>query len=211
MSEFITHSREETVALGAQVAQHLAPGALIAFTGGLGAGKTAFCEGIARGLGCTDPVSSPTFAIVNYYRGPRPFAHFDLYRISTENDLCAAGEELRAILDACRCAEKLGVCLDTCHVSDAGYDIANDLDGVLAEFDRVIGLGRLKALHLNDSKNPCGAHKDRHEKIGQGYLGLDTFRSIVRHPALQGLPMILETPNELPGYAQELALLHTLD
>lgn len=120
-------------------------------------------------------------------------------------------EELRAILDACRCAEKLGVCLDTCHVSDAGYDIANDLDGVLAEFDRVIGLGRLKALHLNDSKNPCGAHKDRHEKIGQGYLGLDTFRSIVRHPALQGLPMILETPNELPGYAQELALLHTLD
>jgi len=91
MSEFITHSREETVALGEQVAQHLAPGALIAFTGGLGAGKTAFCEGIARGLGCTDPVSSPTFAIVNYYRGPRPFAHFDLYRISTENDLCAAG------------------------------------------------------------------------------------------------------------------------
>ena len=91
MSEFITHSREETVALGAQVAQHLAPGALIAFTGGLGAGKTAFCEGIARGLGCTDPVSSPTFAIVNYYRGPRPLAHFDLYRISTENDLCAAG------------------------------------------------------------------------------------------------------------------------
>ena len=91
MSEFITHSREETVALGAQVAQHLAPGALIAFTGGLGAGKTAFCEGIARGLGCTAPVSSPTFAIVNYYRGPRPFAHFDLYRISTENDLCAAG------------------------------------------------------------------------------------------------------------------------
>ena len=91
MSEFITHSREETVALGEQVAQHLASGALIAFTGGLGAGKTACCEGIARGLGCTDPVSSPTFAIVNYYRGPRPFAHFDLYRISTENDLCAAG------------------------------------------------------------------------------------------------------------------------
>ena len=91
MSEFITHSREETVALGERLAQHLAPGALIAFTGGLGAGKTAFCEGLAKGLGCTDPVSSPTFAIVNYYRGPRPFAHFDLYRISTENDLCAAG------------------------------------------------------------------------------------------------------------------------
>ena len=120
-------------------------------------------------------------------------------------------EELRAILDACRCGERLGVCLDTCHVSDAGYDIAADLDGVLAEFDRVIGLDRLKALHLNDSKNPCGAHKDRHEKIGQGCLGLDTFRHILRHPALQGLPMILETPNELDGYAAELALLRELD
>ena len=120
-------------------------------------------------------------------------------------------EELRAILDACRCGERLGVCLDTCHVSDAGYDIAADLDGVLAEFDRVIGLDRLKALHLNDSKNPCGAHKDRHEKIGQGCLGLDTFRHILRHPALRGLSMILETPNELDGYAAELALLRELD
>ena len=101
-------------------------------------------------------------------------------------------EELRAILDASRCGKLLGVCLDTCHVSDAGYDIRNDLDGVLAEFDRVIGLDRLKALHLNDSKNPCGAHKDRHEKIGQGYLGLETFRRILHHPALQGLPMILD-------------------
>lgn len=119
-------------------------------------------------------------------------------------------EELRAILDACRCGELLGVCLDTCHVSDAGYDIVNDLDGVLAEFDRVIGLDRLKALHLNDSKNPCGAHKDRHEKLGQGCLGLEMFRRILHHPALRGLPMILETPNELPGYAQELALLRAL-
>ena len=91
MSEYITHSRTETVALGKRMAAVLAPGALIAFTGGLGAGKTAFTEGLAEGLGCTDPVSSPTFAIVNYYRGPRPLAHFDLYRISTENDLCAAG------------------------------------------------------------------------------------------------------------------------
>ena len=114
------------------------------------------------------------------------------------------------VLDPSRCGKLLGVCLDTCHVSDAGYDIRNDLDGVLAEFDRVIGLDRLKALHLNDSKNPCGAHKDRHEKIGQGYLGLETFRRILHHPALQGLPMILETPNELPGYAEELALLRTL-
>ena len=116
-------------------------------------------------------------------------------------------EELRAILDACRCKDQLGVCLDTCHVSDAGYDVANDLDGVLAEFDRVIGLDRLKALHLNDSKNPCGAHKDRHEKIGQGYLGLETFRRILGHPALRELPMILETPNELPGYAGEIEIL----
>ena len=91
MSEFITHSRAETVALGRRMAGVLQPGALIAYTGGLGAGKTAFTEGLAEGLGCTDPVSSPTFAIVNYYRGPRPLAHFDLYRISTENDLCAAG------------------------------------------------------------------------------------------------------------------------
>ena len=118
-------------------------------------------------------------------------------------------EELRDILDAVG-SENVGVCLDTCHVYDGGYDIVNDLDGVLAEFDRVIGLDRLKALHLNDSKNPCGAHKDRHEKIGQGYLGLETFRRILHHPTLQGLPMILETPNELPGYAEELALLRTL-
>lgn len=91
MEEYITHSRDETVALGRRLAAELAPGSLIAFTGGLGAGKTAFCQGIAEGLGCTDPVSSPTFAIVNYYRGPRPFAHFDLYRIHTEVDLSAAG------------------------------------------------------------------------------------------------------------------------
>jgi len=91
MSEYITHSRAETAALGRRMAAAVGPGALIAFTGGLGAGKTAFCEGLAAGLGCTDPVSSPTFAIVNYYRGPRPMAHFDLYRISTESDLCAAG------------------------------------------------------------------------------------------------------------------------
>ena len=119
-------------------------------------------------------------------------------------------EELRAVIDRCKWGSLLGVCLDTCHVSDAGYDIVNDLDGVLAEFDRVVGLGRLKALHLNDSKNPCGAHKDRHEKIGEGYLGVETFRRVVNHPALRGLPMVLETPNELDGYAAEIALLRTL-
>ena len=115
-------------------------------------------------------------------------------------------EELKAILDAVG-SFQLGVCLDTCHVYDGGYDIVGDLDGILAEFDRVIGLDRLKALHLNDSKNPWGSHKDRHECIGDGSLGLETFRAIVNHPWLQDKPMILETPNELPGYRAEIQLL----
>lgn len=118
-------------------------------------------------------------------------------------------EELRDIMDATGSAH-VGVCLDTCHVYDGGYDIVNNLDGVLAEFDRIIGLDRLKALHLNDSKNPFSSHKDRHECIGQGSLGVDTFRAIVNHPALAGKPMILETPNELPGYAREIAMLRQL-
>lgn len=120
-------------------------------------------------------------------------------------------QELREILDRVTLPEKMGVCLDTCHVSDGGYDIVHDLDGVLTEFDRVIGLSRLKALHLNDSMNPSGAHKDRHARIGEGYLGLDTFRAIVNHPALRGLPMVLETPNELPGYEKEIALLRAME
>ena len=119
--------------------------------------------------------------------------------------------ELRAILDRASMPEKIGVCLDTCHVSDAGYDVAGNLDAVLEEFDRVIGLSRLCALHLNDSKNPLGAHKDRHEKLGEGYLGMDCFYKIIEHPALKGLPMILETPNELPGYADEIARLRAFD
>ena len=118
-------------------------------------------------------------------------------------------EELKAILDAVG-REDLGVCLDTCHVYDGGYDIVNDLDGVLAEFDRIIGLDRLKALHINDSKNPFASHKDRHECLGQGSLGLDTFKAIVNHPLLKAKPMILETPNELPGYQQEIALLRQM-
>ncbi len=118
--------------------------------------------------------------------------------------------ELRAILDAVG-SPRVGVCLDTCHVYDAGYDIKTDLDGVLAEFDRVIGLDRLKALHLNDSKNPFRSHKDRHECLGQGSLGLETFRAVVSHPALRGKPMILETPNELPGYRRELMVLRELE
>ncbi len=119
-------------------------------------------------------------------------------------------QELKAILDAVG-SENLGVCLDTCHVYDGGYDIRGDLDGVLAEFDQVIGLRRLKALHLNDSKNPFASHKDRHEVLGQGSLGLETFRAIVNHPALRDKPMILETPNELPGYQREIALLRQLE
>lgn len=119
-------------------------------------------------------------------------------------------EELKAIIDGTELSDKLGVCLDTCHVSDGGYDIVNDLDGVLEQFDKIIGIGRLKALHLNDSKNPLGAHKDRHEKIGEGFLGTDTFEKIVNNKYLKDLPMFLETPNELDGYAKEIALLKSL-
>lgn len=119
-------------------------------------------------------------------------------------------EELREIIDRVALSDKLGVCLDTCHVSDAGYDIADDLDGVLTEFDRVIGLERLKAVHINDSLNPRGAHEDRHARIGEGCLGAEALGRVVRHPALQGLPFVLETPNELPGYAREIALLKAL-
>lgn len=119
-------------------------------------------------------------------------------------------EELREIIDRVELSDKLGVCLDTCHVSDAGYDIADDLDGVLTEFDRVIGLDRLRAVHVNDSLNPRGAHKDRHACIGEGCLGAEALGRVVRHPALQGLPFVLETPNELPGYAREIALLKAL-
>ena len=119
-------------------------------------------------------------------------------------------EELKAIMDGVG-SEHVGVCMDTCHVYDAGYDIVNDLDGVLAEFDRIIGIDRLMALHLNDSKNPFSSHKDRHECIGNGSLGLETFRKVVNHPMLKGKPIILETPNELPGYAREIALLRTME
>lgn len=119
-------------------------------------------------------------------------------------------EELREIIDRVELSDKLGVCLDTCHVSDAGYDIADDLDGVLTEFDRVIGLERLKAVHINDSLNPRGSHKDRHARIGEGCLGAEALGRVVRHPALQGLPFVLETPNELAGYAREIALLKAL-
>lgn len=116
-------------------------------------------------------------------------------------------EELRDILDQVELSEKMGVCLDTCHVHDAGYDIVNHLDEVLTQFDKVVGLSRLKAIHLNDSMNPLGSRKDRHEKIGQGAIGLDAFVRIINHPALRHLPFVLETPNDNNGYAQEIRLL----
>ncbi|RFZ78994.1 deoxyribonuclease IV [Lacrimispora amygdalina] len=116
-------------------------------------------------------------------------------------------EELREILDRVREKECMGVCLDTCHIWDAGYDIAGDLDGVLHEFDRIIGLSKLKAIHLNDSLNPLGSHKDRHAAIGQGMIGFDALKRIVEHPSLKNLPFYLETPNDLPGYAKEIAMM----
>ncbi|MGM9937058.1 MAG: deoxyribonuclease IV [Candidatus Ornithomonoglobus sp.] len=119
-------------------------------------------------------------------------------------------EELRAIIDRVEFNEKLGVCFDTCHVYDGGYDIVNSLDGVLEEFDRIIGIERLKAVHINDSKNSIGSHKDRHERIGKGFIGTEAFERIINHPYLKGLPFYLETPNELDGYAEEIELLKGL-
>ena len=113
-------------------------------------------------------------------------------------------EELREIIDRVEFQEKIGICLDTCHTWDAGYDLVNDLDGVLQRLDEAIGLSRLKAVHFNDSKNDCGSHKDRHEKLGQGFLGMEAMRRIALHPVLQGLPFILETPNEEEGYIAEI-------
>ena len=118
-------------------------------------------------------------------------------------------EEIAEIISRVKLKDKMGVCLDTCHVYDAGYDIVNNLDGVLEEFDRIIGLDRLKAIHLNDSKNPFKSHKDRHEKIGEGFLGLEAITNIINHPKLKHLPFFLETPNELDGYAKEIELLRS--
>ncbi len=119
-------------------------------------------------------------------------------------------QEIKNIIDGVKLNEHLGVCLDTCHVYDAGYDIVGNLDGVVEEFDKIIGLDRLKAIHINDSKNPMGSHKDRHEKIGEGSIGVEAFERIINHPKLKHLPFYLETPNELDGYAKEIALLKSL-
>ena len=119
-------------------------------------------------------------------------------------------EELASILDKVQLNAKLGVCLDTCHVFDGGYDIVNDLEGVLAQFDKLIGLDKLHAIHINDSKNTLGSHKDRHACIGEGNIGLAALSAVTNHPQLKHLPFYLETPNELPGYAKEIALLRSL-
>lgn len=119
-------------------------------------------------------------------------------------------EEIREIIDKVELKDKLGVCLDTCHIYDAGYDVVGNLDGVLEEFDRVIGLDRLKAIHINDSKNPFESHKDRHEKIGDGYIGIEAMERIINHPKLREIPFFLETPNELDGYEKEIATLKEL-
>lgn len=119
-------------------------------------------------------------------------------------------EEIKAIIDKVQLNEKLGVCLDTCHVYDGGYDIVNNLDGVLKEFDEIIGLDRLKAIHLNDSKNPFASHKDRHEIIGGGNLGLEAIERIINHPLLREIPFFLETPNDIDGYRKEIELLKSL-
>ncbi len=119
-------------------------------------------------------------------------------------------EELKQIIDRVELSNKMGVCLDTCHVYDSGYDIVSNLDGVLEEFDKIIGLNRLYAIHLNDTKNPFNSHKDRHEKIGEGAIGLEAITKIINHPKLRNLPFFLETPNEVPGYAEEIKLLKSL-
>ena len=118
-------------------------------------------------------------------------------------------EEIARIIDGVKLKDYLGVCVDTCHLHEGGYDIINDLDGVLAEFDYYIGLDRIKAVHLNDSKNPIGAHKDRHEKIGEGHIGLEALVNVITHPKLRHLPFCLETPNDNEGYAREISLLRS--
>ncbi|MBQ8625033.1 MAG: deoxyribonuclease IV [Agathobacter sp.] len=125
------------------------------------------------------------------------------------SEVGATFEELRAIIDLVELKDKVGVCFDTCHVWDGGYDIVNNLDGVLAEFDRVIGLDRLKAVHFNDSLNDCGSHKDRHARIGEGKIGEAGMKRVVQHPLLQDKPFILETPNDDAGYAREIALMRS--
>lgn len=126
------------------------------------------------------------------------------------SEIGSSFEELNAIIDGVKLKEKMGVCLDTCHVYDAGYDIVNDLEGVLSQFENIIGIDKLYAIHLNDSKNTFESHKDRHEKIGEGYIGLKSIERIINHPKLKNIPFLLETPNELEGYAKEIEVLKSI-
>lgn len=174
----------------------LLPGALYNFHPGshVGQGTEAGCAMIAEALNGAMAPDLPVTVLLETMAGKG-------------SEIGGTFGELRQILERVELSEKMGVCLDTCHVFDGGYDIVDRLDQVLEEFDRVLGLGRLRALHINDSKNPLGSRKDRHERIGQGFLGTQAILRIVDHPALRGLPMILETPNDLPGYAGEIRLL----
>lgn len=174
----------------------LLPGALYNFHPGshVGQGTEAGCAMIAEALNGAMAPDLPVTVLLETMAGKG-------------SEIGGTFGELRQILERVELSEKMGVCLDTCHVFDGGYDIVDRLDQVLEEFDRVLGLGRLRALHINDSQNPLGSRKDRHERIGQGFLGTQAILRIVDHPALRGLPMILETPNDLPGYAGEIRLL----
>ena len=175
--------------------EHL-PGQLYNFHPGshVGQGTQAGIDLIARGLNALLRPDQSTTVLLETMAGKG-------------SEVGGSFAELRALLDRVELGEKMGVCLDTCHVWDAGYDIAGDLDGVLEEFDRLLGLDKLRAVHLNDSKNPLGSRKDRHACIGEGCIGLEALVRLVRHPALRDLPFCLETPNDLAGYAREIALL----
>ena len=169
-----------------------------------------FHPGSHVGQGTDTGISQICDALKNALRHEYPVMVLLETMAAKGSEIGGSFEEIKAILDGVG-SDNVGVCIDTCHIYDAGYDIVNDLDGVLEEFDRIIGLSRLKALHLNDSKNPFFSHKDRHACLGEGSLGIEVFTKIVNHPVLRNLPMILETPNELPGYAREIALLRGLE
>ena len=186
-TEFLAKEIERTAAMGADVLV-LHPGSHV------GAGEEAGIAQICHGLNQVLSADTPVTIALETMAGKG-------------SEIGRSFEELRAIYDGCQYPEKLRVCFDTCHVNDAGYDIVNDYEGVMAEFDRILGLNQIAAFHINDSKNPLGSHKDRHEKIGQGCIGLDALVRIINHPLLCHLPFYLETPNELPGYAEEIRLL----
>lgn len=185
--EFLAKEMERTRALRSQILV-LHPGSHV------GEGTARGIEQIAKGLNEVLTRDAKVYVALETMAGKG-------------SEVGRSFEELRAILDRVQLTEKMGVCLDTCHIWDAGYNIAEDLDGVLTQFDKVIGLDKLYAVHLNDSMNPCDAHKDRHQKLGQGYIGLEALVRVINHPALKHLPFILETPNEDDGYAAEIALM----